>query len=84
MSDGEYELGGLTTYVKNGGTRLASGNLTESTTFLFDMVKKAIEFGIPENEAFKMASENPYNMMGIKNRGKIEEGYTADFILQSS
>ncbi len=84
LSDGEYELGELMTYVKNGEARLASGNLAGSTTFLFDMVKKAIEFGIPENEAFKMASENPYRMMGIKNRGKIEQGYSADFIITDS
>ena len=81
LSDGEYELGGLMTYVKNGEARLASGNLAGSTTFLFDMVKKAIEFGIPEKEAFQMASENPYRMMGIQNRGRIEAGFSADFIL---
>jgi len=81
LADGEYELGGLMTYVKNGEARLKEGNLAGSTTFLFDCVKKAIEFGICEYEAFKMASETPYTMMGIKNRGKIAEGYSADFII---
>lgn len=80
LEDGEYELGGLNTIVKNHIARLADGTLAGSTSFLYDCVKKAIEFGIPEKEAFKMASETPYNMCGIKN-GRIEKGYPADFII---
>ena len=57
-----------------------TANLAGSTSYLYDCVLKAIEFGIPEKEAFKMASETPFNMFGIK-RGKIEAGYPADFII---
>jgi len=81
LGDGEYDFCGIKAYVKNGEARLKEGNLAGSTHFLFDMVKKAIEFGIPEEDAFKMASETPYTMMGIKNRGKIARGYSADFII---
>lgn len=81
LGDGEYEFCGIKAYVKNGEARLKEGNLAGSTHFLIHMVKKAIEFGISEEDAFKMASQTPYNMMGIKNRGKIAKGYTADFII---
>ena len=39
-----------------------------------------ISFGIPEEDAVKMASENPAKMMGL-NKGKIESGYDADLII---
>ena len=37
-------------------------------------------FGIPEELAVKMATENPARLMGL-NKGKIEVGYDADFII---
>lgn len=80
LPDGDYNCGGLDVTVKNGEARLTDGTIAGSTTCLFDCVKKAIEFGIPEKEAFKMASETPYNMFGMK-KGKIAPGYPADFIL---
>lgn len=80
LSDGEYALGGLTTYVKGGVARTAEGNLAGSTTNLFECVRRAISFGIDEGAAVKMASENPARQMGL-NKGKIEVGYDADFII---
>ena len=52
-------------------------------TNLFECVRRAISFGIPEEDAVKMASENPARMMGI-NKGRIEVGYDADFIIVDS
>lgn len=80
LSDGEYDLGGVPTVVKDGVARTLGGNLAGSTTNLFDCVKCAISFGIPEEDAVKMASENPAKMMGL-NKGKIESGYDADLII---
>lgn len=79
LEDGTYDLGGLNITVKDGVARTEGGNLAGSTTNLFNCVKKAIEFGVPEATAVKMASENPARMMGL-NKGKIEVGYDADFI----
>lgn len=78
--DGEYELSGLPVTVKNGYARTQDGALAGSTSSLFDCVKVAISFGIPVDAAVKMASENPAKMMGL-NKGKIEVGYDADFII---
>ena len=80
LPDGVYDSIGLTVYVKDGKTSLADGTIAGSTTMLLGCVKRAIEFGIPEDEAVKMATENPARLMGL-SKGKIEVGYDADFIL---
>lgn len=80
LADGEYELGGQLTTVKDGVARIANGALAGSTTTLFECVRRAISFGISEADAVKMASENPARLMGL-NKGKIAVGYDADFII---
>ncbi|MBQ7362847.1 MAG: N-acetylglucosamine-6-phosphate deacetylase [Clostridia bacterium] len=80
LSDGEYDLGGVPTVVKDGVARTLGGNLAGSTTNLFDCVRCAISFGICEEDAVKMASDNPARMMGL-NKGRVEVGYDADLII---
>ena len=80
LADGEYLLGGVETVVKDGVARTRGGNLAGSTVCLLQCVQKAIEFGIPTEDAVKMATENPARLMGL-NKGKIEVGYDADFII---
>jgi len=80
LPDGQYEFGGQLMTVANKIARTENGNLAGSTSYLYDCVLKAIEFGIPERDAFKMASETPFNMFGIK-RGRVEVGYPADLIV---
>ena len=78
VSDGAYVSGGLDVFVKNGEARLADGTIAGSTTFLDDCVRRAISFGIPADDAFKMASETPAKYMGLPC-GRILPGYDADF-----
>lgn len=80
LPDGEYESGGLPVFVKDNSIRLKSGVLAGSYSCLFDCVKKAIEFGIPETDAVKMATETPANLLGVK-KGKLEKGYDADILV---
>ena len=80
LTDGEYEFGGQTMTVKDSVARTAGGNLAGSTATLFYCVKQAIKFGISEEDAVKMATENPARLMNL-NKGKIEVGYDADFII---
>ncbi len=80
LGDGEYSFGGQSITVKDGYARTKDGNLAGSTTNLFDCVKCAISFGVKDEDAVKMASENPARLMGL-NKGKIEVGYDADFII---
>ncbi len=80
LADGEYMFGGQPIDVKDGTALTKDGHLAGSTSTLFDCVRVAISFGIPEQTAVKMASENPARLMGL-NKGKIEVGYDADFII---
>lgn len=79
LGDGNYEFGGLPITVENSIAKTEDGAIAGSTSTLFTCVKKAIEFGIPVSDAFKMASETPSKLIGVK-KGKIEKGYDADFI----
>ena len=80
LADGEYVLGGLDIDVVDGVARIKAGNLAGSTSTLFECVKAMISFGYSPETAVKMASENPARLMGL-NKGKIEIGYDADFII---
>lgn len=80
LGDGEYEFGGQKITVTDGKAYTEGGALAGSTTNLFECVRRAIGFGIPERDAVKMATENPATLMGL-NKGKIEVGYDADFII---
>ena len=82
MPDGVYpSKGGLTVVVRDGNTYVEGENtIAGSTTPLFKCVRRAIEFGIKEEDAVKMATENPARLMNL-NKGKIEVGYDAEFII---
>ena len=80
LSDGEYEFGGQKITVTEGFARTEGGNLAGSTSTLFECVRTAISFGISEESAVRMASENPARLMGL-NKGVIAEGYDADFLI---
>ena len=80
LADGNYVSGGLAVTVKGGSATLADGTIAGSTVTLFECVRRAISFGISESDAVKMASETPATLMGL-NKGKIEVGYDADFII---
>ena len=80
LSDGEYEFGGQMIDVKGGIARTKDGALAGSTSNLMQCVKKAIKFGIPKEDAIKMATQTPANLLGIKE-GKIKVGYDADFVV---
>lgn len=80
LDDGDYEFGGLTITVKDKTAKTTDGALAGSTSTLFECVRCAIEFGIPESDAFKMASQTPAELMGL-NRGVIETGRDCDLIV---
>jgi len=83
MSDGTYELGGLTVTVKNGVCRLRSGMLAGSTLTMNIAVKNTANFlGIPLSDALKMASTNAAKTIGFADtKGSLEEGKDADIAI---
>ena len=47
---------------------------------LWDCVKKAVEVGVPFEEAVRSATETPAEMLGV-NKGRVAEGYDADLLI---
>jgi len=81
LPNGEYmKQGKYRRIIRDGVIRNEQGNLAGSASNLYMDVKKAIEFGIPREDAFAMASASPAEYMGL-NKGRIETGYDADFIV---
>ncbi len=80
MTDGNYEFGGQTIIVKESVARTLEGAVAGSTSNLMMGVKKAIEFGIPEEDAIYMATRTPAILLN-ENRGLIEKGFEADFVV---
>ncbi len=81
LPDGDYVSGGLPITLKNGEARLKNGgNLAGSTTSLFNCFKRAASFGIPFEDALKMATETPAKLLGVK-KGVVAEGYDADLLI---
>lgn len=82
MPDGEYELGGQPVFLAGGVAKLADGTLAGSATNLYDCMKNAILFGIPEEDAVRACTMNPACAIGAQDQvGSIATGKLADFII---
>lgn len=76
LSDGEYDLGSQTVYVKDGAARLANGVLAGSTLLMHQAVKNMITLAkIAPEEVIPMATSTPADSIGAKGFGRIEQGY---------
>ena len=68
--------------VKDSVARTIDGAIAGSTKNLMQMVRCAIEFGIPKEDAIKMASLTPAKVVGIDNSvGSISIGKNADVVI---
>ena len=82
MPDGEYDLGGQTVLLKDGAARLPDGTIAGSATNLYECMKNAILFGVPEADAVRAATYNPACSLGVQDKvGAIAPGLMADFIV---
>lgn len=82
LPDGEYELGGLEIFVKDGISTLRSGVLAGSTLTLDRAVKNMVELAnVPVSEAIKMATLNPARVLELKTKGEIKAGGDADITI---
>lgn len=80
LADGTYEFGGQKIIVSGGQARTETGHLAGSTCTLWDCIGRACTFGIPFEEAVKMASKTPADLLGLSDRGVIAPKKRADFI----
>ena len=80
LPDGEFVTGNTARIIKDHVIRNGAGNLAGSWCHLFEDVRRTVKMGIPREDVYYMASTTPATYMGL-NKGKIEVGYDADFIV---
>ena len=84
MENGTYERGGQEVTVQDRKAVLKDGTLAGSATNLYGCMCKAVEFGIPLEQAIMAATANPARSIGIFDRvGSIRIGKQADLLLVS-
>ena len=84
MENGTYELGGQEVTVQDRKAVLKDGTLAGSATNLYGCMCKAVEFGIPLEQAIMAVTANPARSIGIFDRvGSIRIGKQADLLLVS-
>lgn len=84
LGNGEFELGGQTTYVKDGYkvAKLEDGTIAASITNIFDEFKNLLKFGIDFKSALKACTINPARVIGEDDKiGSIAVGKCADLII---
>lgn len=85
----EFMLGSKTTGVKaviDGGVAwLPDRSAFAGSIAVYDrMVRNVIDMGIPIEDAVRMSSQNPAEIMHLKNKGRLKKGYDADIVLFDS
>lgn len=80
MSEGQYQLGGLDVYVKDGACRLEDGRLAGSVLTMDRAVGHMVNaVGLPVVDAVRMASLVPARQIGFAERkGNLAAGKDAD------
>jgi N-acetylglucosamine-6-phosphate deacetylase len=83
MPNGEYALGKQHVIVKNGVSRLRSGDLAGSTLTMDQAVRNMMKMvGTPLQTAVKMATINPAVVINVdKNKGSLETSKDADILI---
>jgi N-acetylglucosamine-6-phosphate deacetylase len=83
MPEGSYRLGTFEVEVKNGRC-LVGGKLAGSVLTMDRAVRNVMQFAHWDlQQALRLATLNPARVAGLANRGKIEAGAEADFVVLS-
>lgn len=77
MPDGQYTLGGQDVFLKNSVARLADGTIAGSATNLYDCMRKAVEFGIPKEQAIFSATLVPARELGREAETRLDHARQA-------
>lgn len=79
-----FTLGGQDAWLRGGVGRLADGTIACSAANLWDCLRNAVFWGIPEADAVRAATWNPACAIGAETEvGSIAPGKRADFIICS-
>lgn len=84
MPDGKYQLGALEVEVKNGMVQ-RDGKLAGSVLTMDRAVRNAMNFaGWELPQAVRIATANPARVAGARNKGLLQPGADADFVVLSA
>lgn len=78
LGDGDYRLWGETIRVREGRTSNERGSIAGSVITMLDAARMMGTLGLPETDVARVASHNPARLLGLEDRGSIEEGKRAD------
>ena len=83
MPEGRYRLGAFEVEVKDGRS-LVGGKLAGSVLTMDRAVRNVMQFAHWDlQQAVRLATLNPARVAGLANRGKLEKGAEADFVVLS-
>jgi len=83
MPDGRYRLGTFEVEVKDGRC-LVDGKLAGSVLTMDRAIRNVMQFAHWDlQQALRLATLNPARVAGLANRGKLEAGSEADFVVLS-
>ena len=69
-------------FLSGGIARLTDGTIAGATTGLFEDMRNAVRFGIPEEEAIRAATITPARVIRTADSiGSIKAGKLADFLV---
>lgn len=84
MPDGKYQLGALEVEVKNGMVQ-RDGKLAGSVLTMDRAVRNTMDFaGWELQQAVRIATANPARVAGAQNKGVLQPGADADFVVLSA
>ena len=82
LPDGEHVIDGRTFLIEDGFIKLESGVIAGSSIGLNQAVQNMVEkVGITLPDAIQMATDNPARLLGLKTKGRLENGYDADIAI---
>lgn len=80
--EGEYVLGDLPIWVREGAGHLEDGTLACSTISLFDGFRRSLALGIASETVIAACTSQPAAVLGLENSiGSIAAGYWADLLV---
>ncbi|TMI04937.1 MAG: N-acetylglucosamine-6-phosphate deacetylase [Betaproteobacteria bacterium] len=81
MPDGEYRLGSHRVTKCMGGVRLPDGTLAGSTLTMDQALRNLVTLGLSLREASLRVSTHAADYLGLEDRGRIDDGLHADFVV---